>query len=272
MKRWLWLSIAGLSLSGSVSFLRADEDKKAEGEKPIVKPREAEVRKGDREGEKDRPKEGERKVAEKGDKEKPREFSKDKAPEVSKDKPRKDGEGEREVAKDKPREGEKGRDVPKERGREGEVAKKPHSEAEAIERRMHELHSQLKKHAEAGRHEDVARLKREIEELHRAHAPKGGEHAERGEHLKQATQHILEASKHLRAAGMPDVAEHLVRQAKEMAQHAGKRGDREHDGPPHAREGARRGEMEEQLHDLALLVKKLNERLERLEMLQGPLK
>lgn len=261
MKRFLLLSIAGLSLVGAMSFGWADEEKETKGDKPIVKPRE-EVRKA--EGEKDKPKDGEKRTAEKGDKpregdkEKPREG--EKARDGEKDKPRREGDGERksEGVKDKPRETEK----------------RVHPEAEAIEQRLRELHGQLKKHAEAGRQEEVARLKAEIGDVQRAFATKmnGGRgdkpspHGERGEHVKIAVHQLQEAAEHLRAAGMPDVAEHIARQAKEIAHHQG-RPDGEHPktSPPKGERAEHRSETEERLHDLTNLVKKLNERIEHLE-------
>lgn len=253
MKRLLLLSIAGLSLAGAMSFGWADEEKETKGDKPVVKPRE-DVRKG--EGEKDKPKDGERRSAEKNDK--PREG--EKARDGEKEKPRREGDGERkgDGPKDKPRETEK----------------RAHPEAEAIEQRLRELHGQLKKHAEAGRHEEVARLKAEIGEIQRAFAAKinsgrgetPGPQGERGEHVKIAVNQLMEAAEHLRKAGMPDVAEHVARQAKEIAHHAG-RPDGEHPkvGPHKGERAEHHGEIEERLHDLTNLVKKLHERLEHLE-------
>lgn len=249
MKHWLLLSVAGLSLSGALSFAIADDQKKSEGEKPVVTPREKEGAKSEREGEKERPKEGEKKVFEKG--EKPREGDKER--------PR-----EGDVKKAERREA----DQPKKPHPEAEHAKRPNPEAEKIKQRLGELHGQLKKHAEAGRDEDVARLKREIEELHRALAPRGGERerepGQRGEHVEIAVKHLFEAAEHLRAAGMPDIAEHIGRQGKEILQHHGRR-PHEKDERPRGPEAGRPGALEEQLHDLGQAIRKLNERLEKLE-------
>lgn len=218
MKRWLVLSIGGLSLVGAMSLCWAEDEKEAKGEKPVVKPRE-EVRKGDQ----DKPREGSAERTKDGDREKVREDKK----------------------------------------RDPEVAtKRPLPGAEKLERRMHELHQALKKHSEAGQHEEAGRIKREIAELQRSLKTEGGERLER---VRIAVQHMHEAAEHFHAAGMPDIADGLNRHAKEILQHHARQHEAEQQQSKERGGEAHRAGVEDQLHDLKQLVKKLHERLDRIE-------
>lgn len=187
--------------------------------------------------------------------------------EVRKEEVRKE-EVARKVVKEKPKSAEQ---------REAELSKKkPNPEQAAFEQRLHELHRHMKEHLEAGRAEEAAQVKREITELQqRARHPHPGE---RSEHVMIATQRLLEAAEHLRAAGMPDPAENLTRMAHEIRErqdekqvgNVRRKGIESHDGPiiagrPDGEREPHREGLDDRLHDLTLLVKKLHERLDRLE-------
>lgn len=281
MKRWWLLSMGCLSLTGALSFGWADDEKgeKEKSDRPVIKARE-EVRKdGDREApRKDGDKGREEARKKDGDREDEKEgVRREGERKADGDKPR-DGERKAEGEKSLKRDGEKPRDGEVKKGGEGDrprekapesgvkkphpeeaAKKKPQSEVGPLHHRLGELHAQLKKAAEAGREEDVARLKREIGELQRAHHPEAGE---RGERIRIAAQRLMEASEHLRAAGMIDAAESINRQAKEIITHfhaTGGKGE-----PPRPEHTERR--HDDRLEDIGAALRKLNERLAILQL------
>jgi hypothetical protein len=93
-----------------------------------------------------------------------------------------------------------------------------HDEAEKLERQAHDLKAMLKRIASEA---DAEGDKRRGAEARSERDRPVGEGAVRDLDAARRARHLFTAAKNLHAAGMPDLAEKLQRQAEELAAHAG---------------------------------------------------
>ena len=121
------------------------------------------------------------------------------------------------------------------------------------------LRQELEQLIKAGRPEEAERVQKMLraidektKEIHTDHDAREGDHRAEGEDAARRAEHLRQAAEHLAAAGFPDQAEQLLRQAVSLV---ARPADENH------------STQNAELRELFTLIRRQNERIERLEQI-----